>query len=218
MKRSRTALAALLALAFLGCGRSEAGDADAEKQSRSQEKRMQETSNNKSLAGADTAVFGAGCFWCVEAVFQRLEGVSSVEAGYAGGTTDNPTYEQVCTGGTGHAEVARIVFDPEEISFDALLDAFWQAHDPTTLNRQGADAGTQYRSAIFYQSEEQRIKAEASRSRAQAEFADPIVTEISRLERFFPAENYHQDYYNKNRNAPYCQFVIRPKLKKLNLE
>lgn len=214
----RIAIPALLVLWIAGCGQSGAGRERMDMQSPGNEDSMKSTSNGGIPAGGDTAVLGAGCFWCVEAVFQRLEGVSSVEAGYAGGTTDNPTYEQVCTGGTGHAEVARIVFDPEKISFDALLDAFWQAHDPTTLNRQGADAGTQYRSAIFYQSEEQRIKAEASRARAQAEFADPIVTEISRLERFYPAENYHQDYYNKNRNAPYCQFVIRPKLKKLNLE
>ncbi len=179
---------------------------------------MMETSNRQSHPGTDSVVLGAGCFWCVEAVFQRLDGVVSVEAGYSGGTVDHPSYEQVCSDSTGHAEVARIVFDTGRITFEELLEAFWQAHDPTTLNRQGADAGTQYRSAIFYRSEEQRLRAEASKREAQAEFDDPIVTEITALQQFFPAENYHQDYYNRNRNAPYCQIVIRPKLKKLNLE
>ncbi|MCZ7558593.1 MAG: peptide-methionine (S)-S-oxide reductase MsrA [Bacteroidia bacterium] len=166
----------------------------------------------------DTAVFGAGCFWCVEAVFEQLDGVISVDAGYAGGHTPNPTYEDVCTGETGHAEVARIVFDPAVIRFDALLEMFWQSHDPTTLNRQGADVGTQYRSVIFYIGETQREQAIASMKQAQAGFDDPIVTEISPLPEYFPAENYHQDYYRNNRNAPYCQVVIRPKLKKLGLE
>ncbi|MBE0645253.1 MAG: peptide-methionine (S)-S-oxide reductase MsrA [Bacteroidetes bacterium] len=166
----------------------------------------------------DTAVLGGGCFWCIEAVFERLDGVISVEAGYAGGTTENPTYEQVCSGGTGHAEVARIVFDPEKISFGELLDVFWEAHDPTTMNRQGADVGTQYRSAIFYLTDEQRSGAEASMLHAQEEIGQRIVTEISPLTNFHIAETYHQDYYNRNRNAPYCQVVIRPKLKKLKLE
>jgi peptide-methionine (S)-S-oxide reductase len=166
----------------------------------------------------DTATFGAGCFWCVEAVFERLDGVQSVTAGYAGGEVVNPTYEEVCSGTTGHAEVAQIVFDPETISFAELLEVFWQAHDPTTLNRQGADVGTQYRSSIFYHGEQQRETAERSKKAAQQYFNDPIVTEISPLEEFYVAENYHQDYYTNNRNAPYCQVVIRPKLKKLNLE
>jgi len=166
----------------------------------------------------DTATFGAGCFWCVEAVFERLDGVQSVIAGYAGGDVVDPTYEEVCSGTTGHAEVAQIVFDPETISFAELLEVFWQAHDPTTLNRQGADVGTQYRSSIFYHGEQQRETAERSKKAAQQYFNDPIVTEISPLEEFYVAENYHQDYYTNNRNAPYCQVVIRPKLKKLNLE
>lgn len=166
----------------------------------------------------DTATFGAGCFWCVEAVFERLDGVQSVTAGYAGGDVPNPSYEAVCTGTTGHAEVAQVTFDPAKISFADLLEVFWQAHDPTTLNRQGADVGTQYRSAIFYNSEQQRETAEKSKAAAQKYFDDPIVTEITPLEKFWVAENYHQDYYNNNRNAPYCQVVIRPKLKKLNLE
>lgn len=166
----------------------------------------------------ESAVLGAGCFWCVEAVFERLTGVVSVEAGYSGGSTVDPTYEQVCTGNTGHAEVARITFDPAVIGFADVLEMFWQAHDPTTPNRQGADVGTQYRSAIFYQSAEQKRIAEASRAAARKQMSDPIVTEITELAAFYPAEDYHQNYYNRNRNAPYCQIAIRPKLKKLRLE
>ena len=164
------------------------------------------------------AIFGAGCFWCVEAVFQRIPGVVSVIPGYAGGTKANPTYEEVCTGKTGHAEVARITFDPSKVSYEKLLEVFWEAHDPTTLNRQGADVGTQYRSAIFYNSEKQKIAAEKSRQQAQKLFDEPIVTEVKPLTAFYKAENYHQNYYNNNRNAPYCTFVIKPKLKKLKLE
>lgn len=164
------------------------------------------------------ATFGAGCFWCVEAVFERLEGVKSVEAGYAGGTKVNPTYEEVCTGKTGHAEVAQITFDPSIISYVQLLEWFWKSHDPTTLDRQGADVGTQYRSVIFYTDENQKTVAEKSKREAQKLFDDTIVTEIQPLKDFYRAENYHQDYYNNNRNAPYCSFVIRTKLKKLKLE
>jgi peptide-methionine (S)-S-oxide reductase len=166
----------------------------------------------------EQATFGAGCFWCVEAVFERLDGVTSVVAGYAGGTTANPTYEEVCTGTTGHAEVAQITFDPSKTSYEKLLEAFWKSHDPTTLNRQGADVGTQYRSVIFTHNEQQKRTAETSRAAAQKEFDDPIVTEIQPLKVFYPAENYHQDYYKNNQNAPYCVFVIKPKLKKLKLE
>lgn len=164
-----------------------------------------------------TATFGAGCFWCVEAVFERVEGVKSVVAGYAGGTVPNPTYEQVCTGKTGHAEVAQITYDPEKVSYEQLLELFWKAHDPTTMNRQGADVGTQYRSAIFYEGEDQKRAAEESKSRARNLFKDPVVTEIAPLTKFYPAENYHQDYYRSNPHAPYCMFVIRPKLKKLKM-
>jgi peptide-methionine (S)-S-oxide reductase len=164
------------------------------------------------------ATFGAGCFWCVEAVFERLNGVHAVESGYMGGHIENPTYQQVCTGMTGHAEVTQIHYDPEAISFEALLDWLWRAHNPTTLNRQGGDSGTQYRSAIFYHDEAQRKAAEASKEAAQAQFADPIVTEITAASTYYPAENYHQDYYRLNATAPYCQMVIRPKLQKLNLE
>ncbi len=168
--------------------------------------------------GREVAVLGAGCFWCVEAVFQRLDGVVSVMPGYAGGDKPNPTYEEVCGGRTGHAEVARVEFDPERISYQRLLDVFWRAHDPTTLNRQGADVGTQYRSAIFYADGAQRAAAEASKQAAQSEFGGRIVTEIVPLDAFYPAEDYHRDYYNRNRQAPYCRAVIAPKLRKLGLE
>ena len=166
----------------------------------------------------ESATLGAGCFWCVEAVFERIPGVQSVVAGYAGGTKEDPTYEEVCTGTTGHAEVARITYDPSKISYKEILDVFWKAHDPTTLNRQGGDVGTQYRSVIFYEGEDQKNIAEESKREAQKDLTDPIVTSVELLKKFFPAENYHQDYYKHNPNAPYCTFVIRPKLKKLNLE
>lgn len=161
------------------------------------------------------ATFGAGCFWCVEAVFERLDGVQSVVSGYAGGTKEHPTYEEVCSGRIGHAEVAQITFDPAKISYDQLLGLFWKSHDPTTLNRQGADVGTQYRSVIFYHNEQQKTAAEQSKKQAQSMFADPIVTEIQPLTTFYEAENYHQDYYRNNANAPYCSMVIKPKLEKL---
>lgn len=166
----------------------------------------------------EMATFGAGCFWCVEAVFERLPGVQSVVAGYTGGTTKNPTYKEVCSGTTGHAEVARITYDPSVIPYERLLAMFWKSHDPTTLNKQGADVGTQYRSVIFYHDDAQRKAAEKSLKEAQKDFDDPIVTRIEPLKDFYEAENYHQDYYNNNPNAPYCTFVIRPKLKKLKLE
>jgi len=167
------------------------------------------------MTNFELATFGGGCFWCVEAVFERLEGVQSVVAGYAGGTTLNPTYKQVCSGTTGHAEVAQISFDPAKISYRQLVDLFWDAHDPTTLNRQGADVGTQYRSVIFYHDEQQKLIAEQSKQEAQKNFTQAIVTEIHPLTKFYPAENYHQDYYRNNPQAPYCQFIIKPKLKKL---
>jgi peptide-methionine (S)-S-oxide reductase len=171
--------------------------------------------NNKYTA-TDTVTLGAGCFWCVEAVYQQLEGVVSVESGYSGGTIDNPTYEQVCSGRTGHAEVCNITFDNTKISFDELLEVFWKVHDPTTLNRQGADAGTQYRSVIFYHNPAQKELAEKYKTKlneAKA-FDNPIVTEISPFTKFFKAEDYHQNYYNDNKSQPYCQMVITPKLKK----
>jgi peptide-methionine (S)-S-oxide reductase len=164
----------------------------------------------------ETATFGAGCFWCVDAVFSELKGVSSVMPGYAGGSVKNPTYKEVCTGITGHAEVAQIIFDPKVISYPELLEVFWMTHDPTTLNRQGADVGTQYRSAIFYQSEQQKKEAEFYKQKLTDEkvFPNPIVTEIVPLEVFYPAENYHNDYYENNPDQGYCRMVIRPKVDK----
>jgi peptide-methionine (S)-S-oxide reductase len=164
----------------------------------------------------DTATFGAGCFWCIEAVFQEVKGVVSVTSGYTGGTTKNPTYEEICTGRTGHAEVARIVYDTTLVSFDALLEIFWQTHDPTTLNQQGNDVGTQYRSAVFYHNDEQRRKAEQYKKELDASGAwdKPLVTEITALGEFYPAENYHQNYYRNNPNQGYCRYVIQPKMEK----
>ena len=168
----------------------------------------------------ESATLGGGCFWCLEAVFSRLEGVKSVTPGYAGGNSQNPTYEQVCTGETGHAEVVRIDYDPKKISYKTLIDWFWRCHDPTTLNRQGGDIGTQYRSVVFYQNEAQKDAAQQAKKDADMSgmYEDQIVTEISALLEFFPAEDYHFDYYNKNPNAGYCSYIIRPKLAKLNLE
>ena len=160
------------------------------------------------------ATFGGGCFWCVEAFFQDLKGVSEVVSGYAGGSVPNPTYQEVCSETTGHAEVAQIRFDPEAVSYGDLLDVFWRTHDPTTLNRQGADVGTQYRSVIFYHDEQQRTEAERSMAETDASdlWADPIVTEISPSTDFYRAEEYHQNYYRSNRAQPYCRFVIDPKM------
>ena len=165
---------------------------------------------------AQQATFGAGCFWCVEAIYQRVNGVIAVESGYSGGHVKNPTYEQVITGKSGHAEVARVTFDPEIIDYETLLEVFWHTHDPTTLNRQGNDIGPQYRSAIYYHNEEQRRIAEASMKRTDASglWSDPIVTEISPLINYTVAENYHQNYFNNNPNAGYCSFVIAPKVAK----
>ena len=162
------------------------------------------------------AIFGAGCFWCVEAVFQDLKGVYKVNPGYCGGTIKNPTYEEVCTGQTGHAEVARIEYNPDEISFELLLSVFFKTHDPTSLNQQGADRGTQYRSAIFYTTTEQketaeRIIKELNNTKA---YPKPIVTEVSKFDTFYKAEDYHQNYYNNNPNQGYCRFVIQAKVKK----
>jgi peptide-methionine (S)-S-oxide reductase len=167
----------------------------------------------------ETITLAAGCFWCTEAVLQQVPGVLSVTSGYIGGQRPNPSYEQICSGATGHAEATRVVFDPQKLPLAKLLEAFWKLHDPTTLNRQGNDVGTQYRSAIFFENEAQRAAAEESKAAAQKDFGRPIVTEIVKAGEFYPAEDYHQDYYrqNKNRN-PYCQIVIVPKLRKLGLE
>jgi len=164
------------------------------------------------------ATLGGGCFWCVEAVYERIAGVKSVVSGYAGGTVPDPTYEQVCTGTTGHAEVVQVEFDPQTISYAKILELFWKSHDPTTPNRQGADAGPQYRSLILYADETQRRTAEESCRQAAGLFARPIVTELRLLTAFYRAEDYHQDYYANNPYAGYCSCVIRPKLQKLGLE
>ncbi len=164
----------------------------------------------------DKATFGAGCFWCVEAVFQQLRGVQTVESGYSGGHTKNPTYEQVCTGMTGHAEVCQITYDPSVISFTELLEVFWKTHDPTTLNRQGGDIGTQYRSAIFFHSKDQQLLAEEMKEKLDAAkiWNDPLVTEIVPFVEFYKAEAYHQEYYSQNASQPYCSLVITPKIEK----
>jgi peptide-methionine (S)-S-oxide reductase len=179
---------------------------------------LAETEKNTNQ-NIEQATFGAGCFWCVEAVFQDIEGVLDVRAGYTGGTTDNPTYKEVCSGRTGHAEVIQIDFDSSKVGYEELLDLFWISHDPTTLNRQGADVGSQYRSAIYYHSDSQKVMAEKSIDNANniKLYSNPIVTEVSVLDTFYIAENYHQNYYRLNKNAPYCQLVIRPKLEKLNI-
>ena len=163
------------------------------------------------------ATLGGGCFWCVEAVFQRVNGVLDVKPGYAGGHTRNPTYKEICGGNTGHAEVARIEYDPTIIKYNQLLNIFWNAHDPTTLNRQGNDIGTQYRSVIFYHNREQKNLAQISKREAEnsKNWASPIVTEIIELNNYSDAEDYHNDYYNNNSNQPYCVYVIKPKLDKL---
>jgi len=168
----------------------------------------------------ETTTLAAGCFWCVEAIFSRLKGVQKVVSGYSGGKVPNPTYHEVCSGATGHAEAVQITFDPETISLAELLEVFWRTHDPTTLNRQGADAGTQYRSAIFYHDDRQREVAERSKREADDAglWPDPIVTEIVPFTHFYAAEGYHQDYYRQNRLQPYCRLVIDPKISKLQKE
>ncbi len=170
-----------------------------------------------TMAQTETATLGGGCFWCVEAVYQRVEGVLSVKPGYAGGHVKNPTYKEICTGQTGHAEVAQIEFDPAQVTYEQILNVFWQAHDPTTLNRQGNDTGPQYRSVIFYHSDKQKQVAEKSKNGADESnyWPDPIVTQITLLDNYSDAEDYHHNYYNDNPNQPYCIFVIKPKLDKL---
>ncbi len=166
----------------------------------------------------ETATFGGGCFWCMEALFKTVKGVESVTCGYAGGHTKNPTYEQVCSDTTGHAEVIQVRFNPAVITYDQLLDLFWEAHDPTTLDRQGNDVGTQYRSIVLYGNEAQKQSAEKSKAEAAKHFSKPIVTAIVPLTAFYKAEDYHQDYFLNHSNAPYCQLVIAPKLKKFEAE
>jgi peptide-methionine (S)-S-oxide reductase len=174
-------------------------------------------SQEPSMNQTELATLGGGCFWCVEAVYQRVDGVLSVKPGYAGGHVDNPSYRDVCSGKTGHAEVAKIEFDPGQISYQQILNVFWQAHDPTTLNKQGADVGTQYRSVIFYHSEEQKTLAIISKTKAdESEYwPNAIVTEITKINNYSDAEDNHDNYYQENPYQPYCQFVIKPKLDKL---
>ncbi len=169
--------------------------------------------NNKNM---ELATFGTGCFWCTEAIFEQLKGIESAISGYSGGTVKNPTYNEICTGETGHAEVIQITFNPEIISYKELLEVFWQTHNPTTLNRQGADVGTQYRSVIFYHNNEQKELAESYKKKLNEAkiYNEPIVTEISNYSTFYKAEDYHQDYYNNNKSQSYCSFVITPKIEK----
>jgi len=171
---------------------------------------------NMSATNLDTATFGAGCFWCVEAQFQMLDGVVSVTSGYSGGTVKNPGYKEVCTGNTGHAEVCQVVYDTTKLSYADMLEAFWKSHDPTQLNRQGNDVGTQYRSVIFYHNQEQKQLAEEYKKKLNSSgaYSNPVVTEISPFTEFYKAEDYHQNYFNQNGDAPYCSFVIQPKVEK----
>jgi peptide-methionine (S)-S-oxide reductase len=170
----------------------------------------------KPSSATQKIVVGGGCFWCVEAVLQRLPGVKKLVSGYSGGHVKNPTYEQICTKTTGHAEVVQVEFDPSQVKLDTVLDVFFVSHDPTTLNRQGGDEGPQYRSVVYYANEEQKKAAEAAKERAKKEWTDPIVTEVSPLKEFYAAEDYHQNYYNLNKDRnPYCSYVIAPKLRKL---
>jgi len=194
-------------LILSGCNKKET-NAQSEKTSK-EGKQMNEASLEK-------ATFGSGCFWCTEAIFENLNGVTSVVSGYAGGHVDNPTYEEVCTGTTGHAEVTQITYDPKIITYDELLEVFWKTHDPTTLNRQGNDVGPQYRSVIFYHNIEQKALAEKYKDELNKSGAwdNPIVTEITAYTNFYPAEKYHQNYYENNPNQGYCAFVIAPKLEK----
>jgi peptide-methionine (S)-S-oxide reductase len=204
MKRFSIALSALMVLLVVGssCGQKSKGE--------------KTTTVTETKPGMELATFGSGCFWCTEAIFLNVQGVEKVESGYSGGKVKNPTYREVCSGLTGHAEVIQVTYDPKVVSYDELLEIFWQTHDPTTLNRQGADEGTQYRSVVFYHNDEQKTLAEGYKKKlteAKA-FDDPIVTEISPFTIFYKAEDYHQNYYNLNGSAPYCSFVIKPKLDK----
>jgi peptide-methionine (S)-S-oxide reductase len=199
---------ALLLLFLQACGQTDTTKVTTPKDS---------TTTMSTTPVLDTATLGAGCFWCVEAVFLQLDGVVSVTSGYMGGHVLNPTYKQVCEGTTGHAEVAQIVFDTTKISFDEILEVFWQTHDPTTLNRQGNDVGTQYRSAVFYHDAQQKEKAEYYKKKLNESgaFSAPIVTEVTQASTFYKAEDYHQNYYAQNSSQPYCVYVVKPKVDKV---
>lgn len=200
-----TLLGFLMCVQLLGCSSDQASNTNVESKK-----------ELKDMSKLDTATFGAGCFWCVEAIFQRVEGVEKVESGYTGGKTKDPTYQEICSGLTGHAEVIQVYFDPAKVTYAELLEIFWKTHDPTTLNQQGADKGTQYRSAVFYHNEEQMELAEKYKKELDAAgiWDDPIVTEITALSTYYSGEKYHQNYYNDNTNQGYCRFVITPKVEK----
>ncbi len=200
----------IIALFTTACGQTKTNTMNKE------ENKATTITTSKNANTIDTATFGAGCFWCVEAVFQRLEGVLTVKSGYSGGTVKNPSYHEVSEGSTGHAEVCQITYDNTKVNFDELLEVFWKTHDPTTLNRQGNDFGTQYRSVIFYHNNDQKLiaekyKIEINKSGA---YPNPVITEISPLTNYYPAEDYHQNYFNQNGNQGYCKFVIQPKVDK----
>lgn len=213
MKLHHLAALTAFALPLIACG------ADPSPSASSKQPAAPPITNPPMTETQQTATLANGCFWCTEAVFQRIKGVEKVVSGYIGGKVKNPTYDEVCEGTTGHAEAVQITFNPKEVSFDKILEVFWASHDPTTLNRQGHDVGTQYRSGIFFHSDEQKKTAEESKAKHQADFKDPIVTEITKADVFYPAEGYHQNYFNLNSSRnPYCRIVIAPKLKKLGLE
>ena len=195
----------LITITLIGCN-----------ESKSEAKQEMKNIMNDNNPNYQTATFGSGCFWCTEAIFERVNGVVSVISGYSGGTVEDPTYKEVCDGTTGHAECTQITFDSSVVSYDELLEIFWKTHDPTTLNRQGNDVGTQYRSVIFYHNDEQKQKAEFYKNKLTDEniWDKPIVTEITKFEKFYPAEDYHQEYYDNNPNQGYCSFVITPKVEK----
>jgi peptide-methionine (S)-S-oxide reductase len=211
-------------IASFGCGKQMSGSIQVPQAtnpqttgSQKKELNAEQSADNRSMVKMEKATFGAGCFWCVEAVFQELKGVTLVQSAYMGGTVKNPTYAQVCKGTTGHAEVCHLEFDPSLITFDELLEVFWKTHDPTTLNRQGNDFGSQYRSVIFYHNDEQKQKAEEYKKKLNEAnaFPNPVVTEISPASTLYVAENSHQNYFNNNPNQPYCRALIPPKLEKM---
>ena len=203
---------------LFGCSQQISGNLQVSQATEPQSTQLKTERNaGRNMENMEQATFGAGCFWCVEAVFQQLKGVASVESAYMGGSVKNPTYDLVLTGTTGHAEVCHIIYDPSVITFDELLEVFWKTHDPTTLNRQGNDRGTQYRSVVFYHTDEQKQKAEEYKKKlneAKA-FPNPVVTEISPASTLYIAEDYHQNYFNNNPNQPYCRATIPPKLEKM---
>ncbi len=222
-RTSTSALALAVGLFFSSCFAAERGE-EASSSKKEKDVNQSKTEDDAKKAGLEVATLGAGCFWCIEAVLEQLDGVENVVSGYMGGKTKNPTYRAILKGDTGHAEVVQVTFDPEKISFDTVLSYFWKLHDPTTLNRQGNDVGTQYRSAIFYHTDEQKKKAEVQKGKVDEAgvFKDPIVTEITKASTFYEAEDYHQDYYRLNKNNPranvgYCRYIIAPKLEKLGL-